>query len=72
MKTATTGWLFLFQQIGEEIDYESYVRVKHRNTGTWLHLNKGMVYNYIVYMTKNSKDSKFLCPALKGIIMSFH
>lgn len=27
--------------MGGAIDYESHVRVKHRDTGTWLHLNKG-------------------------------
>lgn len=35
--------LFLLYKVGGEIDYESYVRVKHRDTGTWLHLNKGKV-----------------------------
>lgn len=33
--------VLLLTQVGGEIDYESYVRIKHKNTGTWLHLDKG-------------------------------
>ena len=32
-----------FLQVGGAIDYESYVRIKHRDTGTWMHLNKGRI-----------------------------
>ncbi len=34
--------------MGGEISYESHVRMKHRDTGTWLHLNKGI---YVYHIT---------------------
>ena len=33
--------IMTFKQDEEQIEYDSHVRIKHKETKTWLHLNKG-------------------------------
>ena len=35
-------------KVGGEIEYDSHVRIKHKDTGTWLHLNKGVLLHTII------------------------
>ncbi len=34
-------------QVGGEISHESYVRIKHRDSRRWLHLNQGNQFESI-------------------------
>lgn len=39
---------FLFAlQISKEISFQVDMRIKHRNTGTWLYMKKGILKDYI-------------------------
>ena len=56
-----------------EVVYQAYMRIKHRDTGTWLHVDQGMIYScswlrvlYIFF----SLDHKFM-PASGTLFRKF-